>query len=84
LRALRVEQAARTRAAEDRQRLLDSLPIFQVPGGFGVDVEGLFESALVVERATDGSLVVRCAAATHDGHDHTVAGRPASAAPPEL
>lgn len=84
LRALRVEQAARTRAAEDRQRLLASLPIFQVPGGFGVDVEGLFESALIVERAADGSLVVRCAEATHDGHDHTVGARPAPAAPPEL
>jgi hypothetical protein len=84
LRALRVEQTARTGAAEDRQRLLDSLPIFQVPGGFGVDVEGLFDSALLVERAADGSLVVRCAEAAHDGHDHSVAARPAPAAPPEL
>ncbi|HUP25206.1 MAG TPA: hypothetical protein VNB06_19995 [Thermoanaerobaculia bacterium] len=84
LRALRVEQAARASAAEDRQRLLDSLPIFQVPGGFGVDVEGLFESSLIVERGADGSLVVLCAEATHDGHDHTVAARPAPAAPPEL
>jgi hypothetical protein len=85
LRALRIEQAARAGSAEERQRVLDSLPRFEVPGGFGVDVDGLFESSLVVERAADGSLRVRCAEADHHGHDHVTPapGTPDPAAPPE-
>jgi hypothetical protein len=85
LRAVRLEQAARAGSAEERQRFLDSLPRFQVPGGFGVDVEGLFQSSLVVVRAADGSLRVRCAEADHHGHDHATPapGTPDPAAPPE-
>jgi hypothetical protein len=84
LRALRLEQAASARDPEERRRLLDALPRFAVPGGFGVDIDGLFPTALIVERGPDGRLRVRCSDPDPHG-DHGASVPPAPAiAPPEL
>lgn len=85
LRAMRIAQAARFGTEEERQRQLDALPRYAVPGGFGVDVEGHFLSALTVERGADGELRFGCKDAHHEGHDHPTVTSPTgvAAAPPE-
>ena len=88
LRALRITQAARFGSEEERQRQLDALPRYAVPGGFGVDVEGHFLSAITVHRGPDGELHFGCTDARpegSEGHDHPTVTSPtgAAAAPPE-